>query len=51
MGRQDDGAFKNFQVILTTGYGKSPPSFKKHVVERFSEKEGNFILKPKTPSL
>ena len=51
MGKQEDGTFKDFQVILTTGYGKFPPLFEKYVVERFSEKEGNFILKPNTPNM
>lgn len=46
-GKQADGTYKDFQVILTTGYGKFPKSFEKYVIERFSEKEGNFILKPK----
>ncbi|AZA60093.1 ATP-binding protein [Chryseobacterium indoltheticum] len=48
LGKQDNGTFKEFQVILTTGYGKFPSSFEKYVIERFSEKDGNFILKPKT---
>ncbi|QRY55934.1 ATP-binding protein [Sphingobacterium siyangense] len=51
MGKQSDGTFKDFQVILTTGYGKFPPSFEKYVLEKFSEKDGNFILKPKTPGI
>jgi len=38
---------KDFQVILTTGYGKFPEEFDKYIIERFSEKDGNFILKPK----
>ena len=38
---------KDFQVILTTGYGKFPEDFDKYIIERFSEKDGNFILKPK----
>ncbi|MBL3548861.1 hypothetical protein [Chryseobacterium sp. KMC2] len=47
LGKQADGTYKDFQVILTTGYGKFPPSFEKYVIERFSEKDDNFILKPK----
>lgn len=46
LGRQDDGSIKDFQVILTTGYGKFPESFEKYVIEKFSKKDGDFILKP-----
>ncbi|MBC7457561.1 MAG: hypothetical protein H7235_04740 [Bdellovibrionaceae bacterium] len=44
-GKQPDGSIKEHQVILTTGYGKFPSEFEDFVMERFSEKEGNFILK------
>jgi len=47
LGANDDGTLKDFQVILTTGYGKFPQEFEKHIVERFSEKDGKFILKPR----
>jgi len=47
LGKQSDGTVNNFQVILTTGYGKFPASFSKYVIEKFSEKDGNFILKSK----
>jgi hypothetical protein len=47
LGQQDDGTIKDFQVILTTGYGKFPASFEQYVRERFSKEDGNFILKPK----
>jgi len=46
LGKQKDGSINSFQVILTTGYGKFPDSFEKYVVERFSTKEKNYILKP-----
>nr|WP_315085846.1 hypothetical protein [uncultured Chryseobacterium sp.] len=46
LGRQEDGSIKDFQVILTTGYGKFPESFEKYVIEKFSKKDGDFILKP-----
>jgi len=46
-GKQPDGSTKEYQVILTTGYGKFPAEFEQFVVERFSEKDGNFILKPR----
>lgn len=42
---EDDDTVKDFQVILTTGYGKFPASFEKYVIERFSKADGNFILK------
>lgn len=48
LGMQDNGTNKEFQVILTTGYGKFPESFEIFVKERFSKHDGNFILKPKT---
>jgi hypothetical protein len=46
LGRKENGSIEDFQVILTTGYGKFPTSFDSFVVERFSKKDGNFILKP-----
>lgn len=46
LGADEQGNLKDYQVILTTGYGKFPQEFEKYIVERFSEKEGNFILKP-----
>lgn len=46
-GKQSDGSFKEYQVILTTGYGKFPAEFDEFVKERFSEKTGNYILKPR----
>ncbi|GGG88299.1 hypothetical protein GCM10007415_22890 [Parapedobacter pyrenivorans] len=49
-GKQPDGSIKEYQVILTTGYGKFPTEFDEFVVERFSEKEGNFILKSRSAS-
>ncbi|MGY4537415.1 hypothetical protein ACVW0P_001834 [Mucilaginibacter sp. UYNi724] len=45
--KQPDGLTKDYQVILTTGYGKFPTEFESFVIERFSEKESNFILKPR----
>ncbi len=47
LGNQEDVTTKDFQVILTTGYGKFPASFNKYIIERFSQKDGNYILKPK----
>ncbi len=47
LGSQDNAVPKDFQVILTTGYGKFPEEFEKYIIERFSEKDGNFILKEK----
>lgn len=37
----------DFQVILTTGYGKLPDDFEKYVLERFNAETGNFILNRK----
>lgn len=45
LGKQPDGSVRQYQVILTTGYGKFPDEFEQFVVERFLEKDGNFILK------
>jgi len=50
LGAQADGSIKDYQVILTTGYGKFPSEFEKFVIERFSKKDNNFILKPKNVS-
>jgi hypothetical protein len=50
-GKQPDGLIKDYQVILTTGYGKFPTEFESFVIERFSEKVGNFILKPRSLDL
>jgi hypothetical protein len=47
LGAAEDGSIKEFQVILTTGYGKFPSEFEKYVIERFSKKDYEFILKPK----
>ncbi|TKC06939.1 AAA family ATPase [Pedobacter frigoris] len=38
---------RDFQVILTTGYGKLPDDFEKYVVEKFNTSEGKFILELK----
>lgn len=46
LGADKDGNIRDFQVILTTGYGKFPQEFEKYILERFSAKDGNFILKP-----
>lgn len=48
LGMPEVGVVKDYQVILTTGYGKFPSEFEKYIVERFSKKDNNFILKPKT---
>lgn len=45
LGSAKDGSVKDFQVILTTGYGKFPVEFEKYILEKFSKKEGQFILK------
>jgi len=47
VGINGDPKGKEFQVILTTGYGKFPASFQGFVKERFSKQDGNFILKQK----
>ncbi len=46
LGADESGNVKDFQVILTTGYGKFPQEFEKYILERFSEKDKKFILKP-----
>ncbi|MCE6988602.1 ATP-binding protein [Dyadobacter sp. CY323] len=48
IGMEDPEKAKDYQVILTTGYGKLPEEFVKYIIEKFSTKEKNFILKPKT---
>lgn len=45
LGAQEDGTVKDYQVILTTGYGKFPDTFESYVVERFLKEEHKFILK------
>jgi hypothetical protein len=46
----EKGRVNDFQVILTTGYGKFPQSFERYVIERFSTKTGNYILKGRIES-
>jgi hypothetical protein len=36
------------QGILTTGYGKFPQEFEVYIIECFSKKDGNYILKSKS---
>lgn len=48
LGTSEEGKPKDYQVILTTGYGKFPTEFEKYIVERFLKKDNNFILKPKS---
>ncbi|REA63417.1 hypothetical protein DSL64_02930 [Dyadobacter luteus] len=47
LGMDETKKVKDYQVILTTGYGKLPVEFENYVIEKFSEKDNNFILKPK----
>jgi len=47
LSKNDEGVIKDYQVILTTGYGKFPEEFEKYIIERFSKKDGNYILKAK----
>jgi hypothetical protein len=47
LGAQEDGSIKDYQVVLTTGYGKFPDEFDKYIIERFSKNDNNFILKPR----
>ena len=51
LAKDERGLVKDYQVILTTGYGRLPAQYEKYVVEKFMEKEGNFILKPKTQDI
>jgi len=49
IGTPEGTVVRDYQVILTTGYGKFPQEFEKYIIERFSKKDGSYILKPKTP--
>ncbi|MCX8532166.1 AAA family ATPase [Chryseobacterium luquanense] len=47
LGSDETTIQREYQVILTTGYGKLPESFNQYIVEKFSKSSNNFILKPR----